>query len=77
MPVSRGSFNHLTKLDLRHMHNKMAFNIERAVENSLQKCLYLSFLLHPFKIMEIKPAFNSWLDDCEVGGNIKVSWREK
>ena len=77
MPVSRGSFNHLTKLDLRHMHNKMAFNIERAVENSLQKGPLSELLIYPFKIMEIKPAFNSGLDDREVGGNIKVSWREK
>ena len=43
MLVSPGSFNHLTKLDLRRMHNKLALDIKRAAESSLQKGLYLGF----------------------------------
>jgi len=34
-------------------------------------------LLNPLNIMEIKPTFNNGLDYRDVGGNIKVSWREK
>ena len=58
MLVSPGSFNLLTKLDLRRMHNTRTLNIEIPLSQ---------LLLNPFNLIEIETTFNSGLDNREVG----------